>query len=61
MQLAAGAVGITCQKVSEAEAMTAGSSAIRDVLITYNIVRAAELKWLKALVGKVALSVVANS
>ncbi len=32
MQLAAGAIGITCQKVSEAEAMIAGSDAIRDVL-----------------------------
>ncbi len=36
-QIAAGAVGITCQKVSEAEAMVA-EGGIDDVLLTYNIV-----------------------
>ncbi|MFC3165992.1 D-TA family PLP-dependent enzyme [Ciceribacter thiooxidans] len=61
MQLAAGAVGITCQKVSEAEAMIAGSGAITDVLITYNIVGAEKLEHLKALARKVTLSVVADS
>ncbi|MDI6837498.1 MAG: D-TA family PLP-dependent enzyme [Rhizobiaceae bacterium] len=61
MQLAAGAVGITCQKVSEAEAMVAGSRAITDVLITYNIVGAEKLDHLKALARKVTLSVVADS
>lgn len=61
MQLAAGAVGITCQKVSEAEAMVAGSGAITDVLITYNIVGSEKLDHLKALAGKVRLSVVADS
>ena len=38
MQLKAGAVGVTCQKVSEAEAMVADTPEIRDVLITYNII-----------------------
>ncbi|MDQ0456776.1 D-TA family PLP-dependent enzyme [Rhizobium paknamense] len=61
MQLQAGACGITCQKVSEAEAMVAGSEAITDVLITYNILGAAKLKRLKALSEKVCLSVVADS
>ncbi|MCM5553881.1 D-TA family PLP-dependent enzyme [Pleomorphomonas sp. NRK KF1] len=61
MQIGAGAVGITCQKVSEAEAMVAGSSAITDVLITYNIVGAEKLARLAALAGKVRLSVVADS
>ncbi|MBX9457917.1 MAG: D-TA family PLP-dependent enzyme [Rhizobium sp.] len=61
MQLAAGAVGITCQKVSEAEAMAAGSRAITDVLITYNIVGAAKLARLRTLAGKLTLSVVADS
>lgn len=61
LQLAAGAVGITCQKVSEAEAMAAGSDAIRDVLITYNIVGEAKLRRLKALAEKVTLSVTADS
>jgi D-serine deaminase-like pyridoxal phosphate-dependent protein len=61
MQLAAGAVGITCQKVSEAEAMIAGSDAIRDILITYNILGAEKLRHLRALADKVDLSVVADS
>lgn len=61
MQLAAGAVGITCQKVSEAEAMVAGAPEIGDVLITYNIVGAGKLARLAALARRVALSVVADS
>ncbi|MBA3038557.1 MAG: D-TA family PLP-dependent enzyme [Alphaproteobacteria bacterium] len=61
LQLAAGAVGITCQKISEAEAMVEGSAAIRDVLITYNIVGERKLQRLKTLAQKVALSVVADS
>jgi D-serine deaminase-like pyridoxal phosphate-dependent protein len=61
LQLAAGAVGITCQKISEAEAMVEGSAAIRDVLITYNIVGEQKLLRLKALGQKIALSVVADS
>ncbi|WHA43452.1 D-TA family PLP-dependent enzyme [Agrobacterium larrymoorei] len=61
MQLAAGAIGITCQKVSEAEAMVAGSKAIKDVLITYNIVGETKLRHLRALSEKVRLSVVADS
>lgn len=61
LQLAAGAIGITCQKVSEAAAMVAGSPAIRDVLITYNILGAAKLQALRALAAKVRLSVVADS
>lgn len=46
-QLAAGAIGITCQKISEAEVMAAGG--IDDILITYNILGALKLKRLKAL------------
>lgn len=61
MQLRAGAIGITCQKLSEAEAMIAGSPEIRDVLITYNILGAEKLKHLKILARKVALSVVADN
>lgn len=61
MQLAAGAIGITCQKVSEAEAMIAGSAAITDVLITYNIIGAEKLAQLKDLARTVKLSVVADS
>ncbi|WP_371932773.1 D-TA family PLP-dependent enzyme [Roseibium sp. MMSF_3544] len=59
-QLAQGAVGITCQKVSEAEAMVA-EGGIEDVLITYNIVGERKTKRLRALAEKVSLSVVADS
>lgn len=61
MQLLAGAVGVTCQKVSEAEAMIDGSPQIRDVLITYNILGAEKLERLAALSRKVRLSVVADN
>ncbi|OBZ95772.1 alanine racemase [Pararhizobium polonicum] len=61
MQLRAGAVGVTCQKVSEAEAMVAGSPEIRDVLITYNILGTEKLGHLAALARKVTLSVVADN
>lgn len=61
LQIAAGAIGITCQKVSEAEAMVSGSRSIADVLITYNIVGAEKLQRLKALAKRVKLSVVADS
>lgn len=37
MQLAAGAIGITCQKVSEAQAMVTAGTGLNDLLITYNI------------------------
>jgi D-serine deaminase-like pyridoxal phosphate-dependent protein len=61
MQLNAGAIGITCQKVSEAEAMVSATPEIRDVLITYNIVGSEKLRRLAALAKKVKLSVVADS
>ena len=59
-QIAAGAVGITCQKVSEAEAMVA-EGGIDDVLLTYNVVGAGKLSRLRSLAGRVRLSVVADS
>jgi D-serine deaminase-like pyridoxal phosphate-dependent protein len=59
-QLAAGAVGITCQKISEAEAMIADG--IDDILITFNILGPAKLKRLRALSDRLAaLSVVADN
>lgn len=61
MQLSAGAVGITCQKVSEAEAMVFGSARITDVLISYNIVGREKLERLRSLARKVKLAVVADS
>lgn len=61
LQLQAGAVGITCQKVTEAEAMVAGSERIRDVLITYNILGEAKIARLERLNDRVSLAVVADS
>ncbi|WP_378944454.1 alanine racemase [Mesorhizobium sp. ANAO-SY3R2] len=61
LQLDAGAVGITCQKVSEAEAMVVGSDRITDVLITYNILGEDKLQALLALSRKVRLAVVADN
>ena len=44
MQLAAGAIGIVCQKVGEAEAMV--EAGIPDILIPYNIVGPIKVKRL---------------
>lgn len=58
-QVELGAVGITCQKLGEAEAMADGG--LRDILITYNILGDAKLARLAALHARVTLSVVADS
>src|SRR5207344_759126 len=47
-QIAAGAVGITCQKLSEAEAMI-GEGGITDVLLTYDVVGKAKQARLRSL------------
>lgn len=59
MQIKAGAIGITCQKLGEAEIMA--DSGITDILITYNIVGDAKLKRLAHLAGRIKLSVTADS
>ena len=61
LQLAAGAIGITCQKTSDAEAMVAADPRLTDVLITYNIVGTKKLAHLQDLARKVRLTVVADS
>ena len=58
-QLAAGAVGINCQKVSEAEVMA--DAGIDDILITYNLLGAAKLARARALAERCTLSVTADS
>ncbi|MFV0386544.1 D-TA family PLP-dependent enzyme [Paracoccus sp. (in: a-proteobacteria)] len=59
-QVDAGAVGLNCQKVTEAEAFA--DAGFDDILITYNILGAARLSRLRALNDRVArLSVVADS
>ncbi|MBC6407254.1 MAG: alanine racemase [Rhodobacteraceae bacterium] len=58
-QMAAGAVGITCQKIAEAEVMAAGG--LQDILIAFNIVGSGKLARLRRLTTQVArLAVVAD-
>ena len=52
MQMAAGAVGITCQKLGEVEIFVDASVA-DDVLLTYNILGAAKTERLMALARRV--------
>ncbi len=58
-QIAAGAAGITCQKLSEAEVMA--DAGFDDILITYNIIGLAKLARLKALARRCRVSVCADS
>ena len=58
-QIAAGAKGITCQKIGEAEVMAAAG--LDDILITFNILGAEKLERLGALAERCTLSVVADS
>lgn len=58
-QLAAGACGITCQKLGEAEVMAAAGC--EDVLLTYNILGDLKLARLRALAARVRLATVADS
>lgn len=59
-QVAAGAVGLNCQKISEAEVFA--DAGFDNILITYNILGDTKLARLKALNERVAhLSVVADS
>ncbi|MDG2475109.1 MAG: D-TA family PLP-dependent enzyme [Paracoccaceae bacterium] len=60
LQLLEGAIGITCQKISEAEAMIS-EGGIDDVLIAYNILGEQKLDKLLALAKRVSLSVVADN
>ena len=59
-QIAQGAIGITCQKITEAEAMVAGGE-MQDILLTYNILGAEKVARLRTLAARVPLSVVADS
>ena len=59
MQLAAGAQGIVCQKLGEAEAMA--RAGIRDILIPYNIVGTPKLRRLTALSQMATIMVAVDS
>jgi D-serine deaminase-like pyridoxal phosphate-dependent protein len=58
-QVAAGAKGITCQKLGEAEVMAAAG--IDDLFIAYNIIGEAKLDRLMRLARQVTMSVAADS
>lgn len=58
-QMEAGAVGITCQKVGEAEVMA--DAGLDDIFIPYNILGAEKLQRLLALHKRITLSVTADS
>ena len=61
MQMAAGAVGITCQKLDEVDIFT-GAGVADDVLLTFNIVGAAKTDRLMELSSRVKrLAVVADN
>ncbi|MCB2100989.1 MAG: D-TA family PLP-dependent enzyme [Rhodobacterales bacterium] len=51
LQMAAGAVGVNCQKLGEAEVMA--DAGLEDILITYNILGPMKLARLKALADRV--------
>jgi D-serine deaminase-like pyridoxal phosphate-dependent protein len=59
MQIDAGAIGLTCQKIGEAEVMA--DAGIADILITYNIIGQSKLARLVALAGRCRLSVTCDS
>ncbi len=59
MQMAAGAVGVTCQKLGEAEVMA--DAGVDDIFLPYNILGGAKLERLVALARRVRLSVTADS
>jgi D-serine deaminase-like pyridoxal phosphate-dependent protein len=58
-QVELGAIGITCQKIGEAEVMAA--SGIEDILLTFNILGAPKLARLKELANHCRLTVVADN
>ena len=59
LQMDAGAIGITCQKVSEAEVMA--NAGFDDIFLPYNIIGEAKLKRLMALAGRIKMSVTTDS
>jgi D-serine deaminase-like pyridoxal phosphate-dependent protein len=59
LQLEAGAAGITCQKLGEAEVMA--DAGITSIFIPYNLVGEAKLQRLAALMGRADISVSADS
>lgn len=59
MQIAAGAQGITCQKLGEAEVMV--DAGIEDILISYNLIGAARTGRLSRLILRAPIKVAADN
>ena len=59
MQLEAGAIGITCQTLGEAEVMC--SAGIKDIFLPYNLLSASKLRRLMLLARRAKMSVTADS
>jgi D-serine deaminase-like pyridoxal phosphate-dependent protein len=59
MQVNAGAAGITCQKIGEAEVMA--QAGLKDILIPYNILGQAKLERLMHLTRRIKISLSADS
>jgi D-serine deaminase-like pyridoxal phosphate-dependent protein len=59
LQLAAGAVGIACQKLGEAEVMAAAG--VRDILLTYPLIGAAKARRFAALAERIAMAAAGDS
>src|SRR6478609_6027485 len=59
MQIAAGAKGITCQKLGEAEIMA--DAGIDDILISYNLIGEEKMVRLAALQAKAKITVAADN
>src|SRR4051794_33767561 len=59
LQIAAGARGITCQKIGEAEVMA--DAGIDDILISYNLIGEEKMARLGALQGKASMTVAADN
>ena len=59
MQVAAGAKGITCQKLGEAEVMA--EAGIDDILISYNLIGEEKMARLAALQAKASMTVAADN
>ncbi|MBM3459144.1 MAG: D-TA family PLP-dependent enzyme, partial [Armatimonadetes bacterium] len=60
MQMARGAIGLTCQKLGEAEVMAWGGLG-QDLLVPYNILGRQKLDRMVALAGQARLTVAADS
>jgi D-serine deaminase-like pyridoxal phosphate-dependent protein len=58
-QVELGAVGVTCQKLGEAEVMA--DAGVTDIFLPYNILGASKLARLRALADRVKISVTADS